>query len=349
MSRAVTFDDMLGLGLSPRTAYLYARMVDRVVPLFKARGVDLMTAGRADVALVAEQFPRTHSQRQMLRSALLAAWDVLEREDPPVRALRVPPRPKGRCRALSDDGARRLEQKAWELQEEDCGLAVLMGLYSGLRRAEIAAVRWEHVILDEHGWPSWLRVLGKGDVEADVPIHPVLAEVLAVRRRASGWVFKGRHPGRPVSPATVWIWVRHVSAAAGLQNVPTHVLRHTALAEANDRSGDLRATQEFARHSRSETTEVYTRVTADRLRRGRERHRLRAEDSMSVDQTGTVTVAVVSLPCGGCGRGYRMVVRSPGGRPIEASLWKSYIEELIDVDDLIGLAKLAGADRAPVC
>lgn len=262
----VTFDDLLGLGLAPRTAYLYARMVDRVQPLLAELGTDLEKVTAMEMAKVAERFQRSHSQRQMLRSAIVAAWEVLERDDAPIRALRVPPRPKGRCRALPENGARALEAKAWELQDEDHGLAVLIGLYAGLRRAEIARLRWEDVELDEHGHPAWLRVHGKGDLEADVPIHPVLAEVFTKQRRAAGWMFQGRRRGQPVSPATIWAWTREISQLAGLAKIPTHVLRHTALAEMNDRSGDLRATQQIARHSRPETTTVYTRTAARRLR-----------------------------------------------------------------------------------
>lgn len=261
----VGFDDFLGLGLSPRTAYMYARMVDRVGPLLEERGTDLAGCRALDLAAVAEMFSRSYSQREILRAAMTAAWQVIGREDPPVRALRVPPRPRGRCRALSTEGARQLESKAWELQDEPCGLAVLLGLYSGMRRAEIAGLRWEDVLLEEHGTPEWFRVHGKGGLVADIPVHPVLAAVLARQYRSGGYVFKGRQPGRPVSPATVWHWVRYVSKEAGLPPVKTHVLRHTALAEANDRTGDLRAVQSIARHSKIETTLIYTRTTAQRM------------------------------------------------------------------------------------
>jgi integrase len=60
-------------------------------------------------------------------------------------------------------------------------------------------------------------------------------------------------------------WVRDVGLEAGVP-VRTHLLRHTALAEANDRSGNLRAVQDLARHSRPETTAGYTRTTAARLK-----------------------------------------------------------------------------------
>jgi site-specific recombinase XerD len=47
--------------------------------------------------------------------------------------------------------------------------------------------------------------------------------------------------------------------------VPTHVLRHTAIATLNDATHDLRAAQEFARHLSPETTVLYTRVSRRRL------------------------------------------------------------------------------------
>lgn len=261
----ITIDDFLGLGLAPRTAYLYARMIDRIAPMLDELGADLLSCRAAEVVAAADRFPKTHSQRQMLRSALVAAWEILGRDDPPTRALRVPPRPRGRCRALSEPGARQLEQAAWDLQDEPAGLAVLVGLYGGLRRAEIARLRWEDVIDSEHGRPQWLRVRGKGDVEADVPLHPILAEVLERHRRKAGYLFPGRQKGRPVCPTTVWYWVRVVADRAGLPPVMTHILRHTALAEANDRTGDLRAVQEFARHTNPEVTAIYTRVASQRL------------------------------------------------------------------------------------
>ena len=58
--------------------------------------------------------------------------------------------------------------------------------------------------------------------------------------------------------------MREVAADAGMK-VPTHVLRHTALATALDNCHDLRAVQELAGHARPETTAGYTRVTARRL------------------------------------------------------------------------------------
>lgn len=260
----VSVADLLGLGLAPKTAYIYGRILDRVVVELEPLGVGLKDCGPADLASIIPRFRGGYSSRSQLRSALVAAWEVIDRLDGPVRAVRVPPKPKTVCRALSEDAACRLERAAWE-RDDDPGLAVLLGLYAGLRRAEIATVRWENVKSDELGRPEWMRILGKGELVADVPVHPALAVALVRRRRSLGWVFEGRNRTRPVGASTIWAWVKLVAHDAGLADVPTHVLRHTALAECNDRTGDLRTVQEIARHARPETTSGYTRAKRSRM------------------------------------------------------------------------------------
>lgn len=256
----------MGRGLAPKTAYVYVRTLEKVEVELRARATDLMSCTPEDVSAVAQLWPGSHSSRQGLRSALLTGWEFLDRPDGPrlARAVRVPPKPAARCRAIEPDAATMLERAAWDRGDLP-GLAVLVGLYAGLRRAEIARLRWEDVICDEHGTIGWMRVHGKWDLVADVPVHPVLGRALAAHRAGRGWVFPGRFAGRPVSVATIWDWCRHVAEDAGLAKIPPHVLRHTALAEMNDRSHDLRAVQQIARHSRPETTAGYTRTTSARM------------------------------------------------------------------------------------
>lgn len=261
----VTVEDLLATGRAPRTARTYHWMLRRVAVLLAERGVDLLTCAGADLAAVAGCFANSNSTRGQLRGALRWGWEVLGREHPPaLRAVRMPPKPRARSRALADGSAEALEQAAWE-RDDLAGLAVLIGLYGGLRRAEIAGLRWED-FTDDGGTPIWMRVTGKGDLTADVPVHPVLAEALTRFRRDRGWLFPGRDPRRGVNPTTIWSWTKLVCREAGLAEVPTHVLRHTALTQANDHSGDLRTVQEIARHSRPEITAVYTRVTGQRMR-----------------------------------------------------------------------------------
>jgi len=256
--------EFMGLGLAPKTAYAYARVIQRVLPLLEARGVDLLTCSGADVAMIAETWPRSRSSRSQLRSALGAAWMILGRDAVPLRAVRVPPHPRMRCKALSAEEAAELERVAWARRDPQ-GLAVLVGLYLALRREEIASLRPDQFHREHDG--LWLRITGKGDVTADLPVHWALERALDLHGPFGEWIFPAR-PGRPghTHPTTVWTWVRQVAAQAGLGRVATHRLRHTGLTEMNDRSRDLRTVQELARHTRPETTALYTRVTAARMR-----------------------------------------------------------------------------------
>lgn len=253
-------EELLGRGMSRRTVHVYSNAVERANRWMLAQGTHLDTASATEVRAYAETLPRTRSTLALLRSALRAYWVATGRHRAPIDAVRVPSKPRMVCRALGEDDARRLAAVA-RARSDRRGTAVLLGLYSALRRSEIAALRWDQVGEDR------IRVVGKGDVSATVPLHPVVAEALDELRGAhlaSPYVFPGRDGG-PSNPTTVWGWVRAVATEAGLGQVPTHVLRHTALATALDATGDLRAVQEFARHADPLTTAGYTRVRGRRL------------------------------------------------------------------------------------
>lgn len=222
-----------------------------------ARGTDLLAAGPADLESWAATKPRTHSTQVQLRSALGHFYALCGRHDAPLWAIRPPHKPPMRCRAVEDATARALDAAA-RARRDRKGLAVLLGLYAGLRREEIANLRWDDI--DE----GWVRVTGKGDRTRYLPLHPAILQALAEVPVSGPAVFPGQRGRTSVNPATVWEWVREVSERAGMP-VRTHQLRHTCLAKANDETGDLRAVQELAGHARPETTAGYTRVQRKRL------------------------------------------------------------------------------------
>ena len=256
-------DALTGAGYSRKTVAVYLTALRPA-----AAALDLEAATPTQVAAYAETLPRTRSSRALLRAALGAFWRLQGRPDAPTGAVRVPTHPRMRCKALEDHQAAVLAHAA-RRRHDLPGLAVLLGLYAGLRRAEIARLRWSEI-----GPDGWLTIVGKGDVTRSLPLHPAVLEALGSLRgvpdtpaagaQRPGYVFAGRWGG-PVNPTTVWGWVRLVATAAGLATVPTHVLRHTCLATALDTTRDLRAVQELAGHARPETTAGYTRVRRDRL------------------------------------------------------------------------------------
>jgi integrase len=251
---------LAAVGLSRRTIHSYLRVIWSAEEWFSGRGWSLEHATVAQIVAYADTRPATYSSRAMLRCALRHYWRVAGHPSPPVGAIRCPPAPRMVCRAPSEDDARILA-KAARARGDRKGLATLFGMYGGLRRAEIAALRWDAVSDD-----GWLTVIGKGARSRTIPLHPVLVEALDAAPRQGEYVFAG-YRGKPANPATVWGWIRDVCIDAGLEPLQPHQLRHLALATQNDRTGDLRAVQQFAGHARPEATSGYTRATKAALRK----------------------------------------------------------------------------------
>lgn len=264
-------------GLAQKTIKDYTNTIMRTQDWLRERHYTLDDVPPSIMARHCDTLAATRSTRNMLKCSLKAYWEITGREDPPLGAIRVPRSPRMKSKALSPADARTLAAKAreWELGGE--GLACLFGLYMGLRSFEIAKLKW-----DEFS-PDWSTVtfVGKGDFEATLPVHP------AIRERMAWWrAFTVDGPDDPrttpgltylfqsksvnckqphITGPTVWTWVDRVSQAAGIGHVSSHQLRHTCLTEMNDKSKNLRAVQEFARHSSPEVTAGYTRVTTDQL------------------------------------------------------------------------------------
>lgn len=136
-------------------------------------------------------------------------------------------------------------------------LAIQLAGHCGLRREEAARARREDVERDSEGWS--LRVEGKGGHVRVVPIPDDLARVILAR--GPGWLFPSPHGGH-LTPAHLG---KLVAARLG-DGWTMHNLRHRAGTKAYERTGDLRAVQEFLGHAKPETTALYTKVVSGRVR-----------------------------------------------------------------------------------
>jgi len=252
-------EHLIGRGLSEKSIRLYMAIVVDAEDWMRQRNTTLAWSAPSHVSqYVSDRVVYSHSSRGQCAAAFRHYWDFIGRNNPPSKAVRVPPQPEMVCKAVEDEEARALIRTASGWWPK--GTAVMLGLYLALRRTEIAEAEWSRF----SGDLTWYRVTGKGAKTATLPVHPSLQDELRARVR-KGWVFEGRF-GSHVSPATIWAWTKEVARAAGLSEFTTHQLRHTALTTANDNLGDLRAVQTFARHSKPSTTAGYTRTKADRLR-----------------------------------------------------------------------------------
>jgi integrase/recombinase XerC len=153
---------------------------------------------------------------------------------------------------------------------------------AGLRASELVGLDLGDVELEA----GTARVRGKGGKERVVlfgapACEAVRAYVRSERREPKSGtpLFTGPSGGR-LAVRTLQNVVRRHAAAAGLDpSVSPHTLRHSFATHLLDGGADLKSVQQLLGHSRLATTQVYTHVSAERLREAVARaHPKRHED-----------------------------------------------------------------------
>ena len=149
--------------------------------------------------------------------------------------------------------------------------AMLEILYStGMRVSELVGLDLEDI--DPIG--ECARVRGKGKRERFAPLGSYAIRSLnrylevraACRVSDAQAVFVNRH-GRRLSSRSVRRKLEKYLRVAGLQDHATpHTLRHSFATHMLERGADLRAVQELLGHRSLSTTQIYTHVTASRLK-----------------------------------------------------------------------------------
>lgn len=180
---------------------------------------------------------------------------------PPVRIPRAAPRPAPEV-ALA---------RALMVASERDALMVRLAAYAGLRRSEIAGLRWCD-IGDED-----LRVHGKGGRVRMVPMIPGLVATLERERMLRSHGRMGTGWRYVVDPASPYLFpaagghLRPDSVGRTLARLlgpglSGHTLRHRFATRAYAGTRDLRAVQELLGHSSPDTTARYVQVIAEQLR-----------------------------------------------------------------------------------
>ncbi len=158
-------------------------------------------------------------------------------------------------------------------------------IYScGLRVSEAIDLTLDRVSLSE----EVVRVLGKGSRERIVPLggrarrelENYLAAVrpgLLRKAKAVNWLFLGRG-GRKLSRKTVWKLFTQAAGQAGIKGAKVPTLRHSFATHLLNGGADLRAVQELLGHADIGTTQIYTHVSQDVLKRTHRKFHPRGEE-----------------------------------------------------------------------
>jgi integrase/recombinase XerC len=162
-------------------------------------------------------------------------------------------------------------------------VAVVEVLYAtGIRVGELVALDVDDLDTERRV----MRVLGKGRKQRTVPYGKPAADAL------SAWLARGRPElAVPGSGPAVFLGIRggrldqravrrlvhaRVDEVPGAPGIGPHGLRHTAATHLLEGGADLRSVQELLGHASLATTQIYTHVSADRLRRAFEQAHPRA-------------------------------------------------------------------------
>jgi integrase/recombinase XerD len=294
-SELALFLDMLTAerGAAAHTVEAYTRDLAEFLAFLAAKGKTAKTASadhlRAYLAGLAptSRARKLSSIRQFFR--FLLAEGI--RTDDPCSAVDSPRlgRPLPKILSLAEvetllDTAKHASERAADGLAKRRALrlyAALETLYAtGLRVSELIALPRNVLAADDRV----LTIKGKGGRERLVPLNETAREALQSHLAAAG---ADKAKGRGVSP---WLFpssgghhltrqrfgqeLKGLASAAGIEpsRVSPHVLRHAFASHLLERGADLRTVQQLLGHADISTTQIYTHVIEERLRRLVEQH-----------------------------------------------------------------------------
>jgi site-specific recombinase XerD len=285
---------------SEHTLRSYATAVGAYLDWLAERGADWRTPARTDLRAylarlvgsgartsVSQRLAAIRSFHRFAARAGLAAGD-------PWGAIATPRLPRRLPRVLEIDQIERLlaavdedERAAGDGHHRDPAVLeaiairdralVEVAYAAGLRISELAASELANLELRR----GEIRVLGKGRKERIGLLgRPAIAALeayletarpaLAARRRATGAEPEAiflNHDGNPIGVRGLRYRIDRLCRIAGLPaGVSPHTLRHSFATHLLDGGADLRVVQELLGHESLATTQVYTHVSAARLR-----------------------------------------------------------------------------------
>jgi len=284
------FGDALWLedGLSRNTLESYRRDLRLFSTWLAAdRGKTLLQAQRMDLLdYLAYKFQRKARPRSAARllSSLKRFYRYLLRENriqaDPTLQVDSPKLPRSLPKILTEEDVDAL--LAAPNVETPLGLrdkSMLEALYaSGLRVSELVAMTLAQLSQDM----GVVRVVGKGSKERQVPVgEEALAWIRRYMDNARPEILAGRRVdalfvtsrGTSMTRQAFWYLIRRYAVRAGIRKgVSPHTLRHAFATHLLNHGADLRVVQMLLGHADISTTQIYTHIARERLKKLHAKH-----------------------------------------------------------------------------
>lgn len=268
-------------GASLRTVEAYRRDLEDVDAFLKARAKELHKVKRADLEAYMHTVVQNHlsAKTQSRRlSAIREFYRFLYSEDiikkNPADYLLSPKVGKSLPKYLSESEiGRLLDVAAHKNRRMKTLLEVLYA--SGMRVSELVSLPVSSVLKDANS----ITVIGKGNKERIVPLNEIarqaldqwlmLRELLLKKGRTNKWLFPSRSSSGHLTRDGFFKALKEIAVEASIspERVSPHVFRHSFASHLIAHDADLRSVQKMLGHADIATTEIYTHVLEDRLKK----------------------------------------------------------------------------------
>lgn len=275
-------------GLSTNTLDAYGRDLSRYLDFLSQRKISMPEAIRSTDILQFLTLLKNQGLAPRSRARSLVSVRSFHRflhgegfcQQNPASRIEAPRNLPSLPKTISHDEVERLLSAP--LGDEPFALrdrAMLEVLYAtGLRVSELVGLKVSQLHLDA----GFLSAFGKGSKQRIVPLGEVAVEALQaylafgrgllLKEQRTEFVFLNRF-GRGLTRQGFWKIIKRRALEAGIiKNITPHTLRHSFATHLLDNGADLRAVQTMLGHADIATTQIYTHVTRERLRKVHEKH-----------------------------------------------------------------------------
>jgi len=266
-------------GLSRNTVNAYATDLKKYLLFMKEQGREAEKAGKSDILnfldlLRSDGYGISTVCRYISSIKALYKFLLLEKriQDDPTENLQTPKKWERVPKALSVSAVKDLLDARFSPKTALRDSSMLELLYSsGLRVSELISIK----LGDIHFDAGFIRVLGKGSKERIVPVNQRALEKIRnysekerpgiLKKKQSPYLFVTRN-GRSMTRQRFWQTLKAIGKQSGIELSP-HTIRHCFATHLLEGGADLRSLQKMLGHSDISTTQIYTKVTTDRIRK----------------------------------------------------------------------------------